>query len=382
MDQMNLQTTVVYQRLQDSNKRIVVMQGGTRSGKTYNIMLWFIIRLLNESGKVLTIVRDSLPSLKGSVLRDFLDIMVKLSIYDERCHNKTENTYMLGTNLIEFVSCDQPHKIRGRKRNYLFCNEATELSYDSWLQLIFRTEEMTVIDYNPSEVDHWIYDQVLSRDDIDFFITTYKDNPFLPDDLIKEIERLQYADQDYWKIYGLGERGSGREIIFNHWGLCDELPEGEYFYGCDLGFNHKTAIIRCVNVDEEIYADEVVYQSGLTTTDLITTLKGLKIPYHEPIYYDYSDPRSAEELTRYNFNMIPCASKNVRESIMAIKGRPLHITRRSANLIKELKNYSWKKDKTGKILDEPVKYLDDAIDALRYAVSTDSGAFKFRPVAV
>jgi len=382
MEVMNIQTTVIFNRLEESSKRIVVMQGGARAGKTVQALLWFIVRLMKEENKVLTIVRDSLPSLKGSVMRDFIDILTRLGVYSENNHNKTENTYMLNSNLIEFVSCDQPHKIRGRKRHYLFCNEATEISYDSWLQLVFRTEGRIVIDYNPSEVDHWIYEQVLNRDDIDFFITTYKDNPFLPEELVKEIERLQYADEDYWKIYGLGERGSGRELIFNHQRICKEMPEGDEYYGLDLGFNHKTALVRCINQGDDVYAQERIYQSGLTTTDLAKIMKGLKIGGHIPIYYDYSDPRSAEELSRHGFNMIPCASKDVKQSIMAIKGRPLYVTEDSANLIKELKNYSWKKDKSGMILDEPIKYYDDLVDALRYAISTDTGAFKFQPVAI
>lgn len=374
MDTMDIQTTVVFQRLQETDKRICVLQGGTRSGKTYNCLLWFIIKLLKEQNKVLTIVRDSLPSLKGSVLRDFLDIMNKLGIYNESCHNRTENTYLLGSNLIEFVSCDQPHKIRGRKRDYLFCNEATELSYDSWLQLLFRTEGIKVLDYNPSFTDHWIVDHVLSRDDIEFFVTTYKDNPFLAPELVQEIERLQQADEDYWKIYGLGERASGRELIFTHYRLCDELPQGRVFYGCDFGFNHVTALIRCVHYGGEIFGKEMVYQSRLTTTDLAGIMKGLKIERYTPIYFDYADPRSAEELSRHGFNMVPCAPKSVKESIMCVKSKPLHITRDSTNLIKELKNYSWKKDKNGVILDEPVKYLDDGIDAMRYAIYSDSTA--------
>src|SRR6186713_2523588 len=301
MEQMNLQTTVVFQYLQETDKRIVAMQGGTRSGKTVNILLWFVTKLLKEQGKVFTIVRDSLPSLKGSVLRDFIELLTRLGMYSEGSHNKTENTYMLGTNLVEFVSCDQPHKIRGRKRDYLFCNEATELSYDSWLQLVFRTEGRIVLDYNPSEVDHWIYDHVLSRDDVAFHITTYKDNPFLSPDLVHEIERLQEADEDYWKIYGLGERGSGRELIFTHMRLCDTMPEGSYFYGCDFGFNHKTALIKCAIVDDAVYAEEVIYQSRLTTTDLAQIMKGMDMDRYTPVYYDYADPRSAEELMRHGF---------------------------------------------------------------------------------
>lgn len=378
---LNIKSTRVFQLLTESLNRICVFQGSARAGKTYNIILWYVVKLLGENNKVFTIVRDSLPSIKGSVLRDFIDVLNALGIYKEANHNKTESTYMIGTNLVEFVSADQPHRIRGRKRDYLFINEASELEYDAWVQLNLRTTGKVVLDYNPSMADHWIYSVVLTRDDIDFHIVTYKDNPFLDQSVIDEIEKLQYVDEDYWKVYGLGERGSGRELIFTHWKVCDQLPPGDYFYGCDFGFNHKTALIRCIIQDEAVYADEVVYESRLTTTDLAKTMKGLQIDTHTPIYYDYADPRSAEELTRHGFYMIPCATKDVKQSIMAVKGKPLFVTKDSINLIKELKNYSWKKDKTGMILDQPVKFLDDAIDALRYAVSTNVSAFVFRPVA-
>ena len=171
-----LQTNKVYEILQDSEKRITVMQGGSRSGKTYNILIWFIVKLLQENGKTLTVVRQSLPSIKGTVLRDFIDILSKLGIYSEDNHNKTDQVYSLNGNIIEFVSADQPQKIRGRARNYLFCNEANELSYEAWMQLIMRTEGKIVIDYNPSDVSSWIYDTVIPRDDADFHITTFMDN--------------------------------------------------------------------------------------------------------------------------------------------------------------------------------------------------------------
>ncbi len=53
-----------------------------------------------------------------------------------------------------------------------------------------------------------------------------------------------------------------------------------------------------------------------------------------------------------------------------VKSMPLFITRRSTNIIKEIKSYKWKTDKDGKVLDEPVKFNDDAMDAMRYAIYT------------
>ena len=97
--------------------------------------------------------------------------------------------------LIEFISLDQPVKVRGRKRHLLFINEANELFWEDWQQLLFRTSDKIILDYNPSEEYHWIYDKIIPREDANFLKTTYKDNPFLEQSLIDEIERLKYKSK-------------------------------------------------------------------------------------------------------------------------------------------------------------------------------------------
>jgi phage terminase large subunit len=365
-----VQSNIVFEYLEDSDKRITVMQGGTRSGKTYNIVLWFIVKLLREKGKTLSIVRNSLPSLKGSVMRDFFDLLLKLNLYSEDNHHKTESTYILNGNLVEFVSVDQPQKIRGRKRNYLFINEANELNYEAWMQLAFRTEEKVVLDYNPSDEYHWIYDHVIPRDDSDFRVTTYRDNPFLPKDLVEEIERLKDVDENYWKVYGLGERGSSSETIFTHWQSVKEMPgKGEVWYGQDFGYNVQSALVKVEYYEGAIYCDEVLYETKLTTNDLVERYKSLGITRSTEIFCDAAEPKTIEELNRAGFNA-KGADKDVTEGIRKLKSIPLYITDSSVNLIKEIKNYKWKVDKSGKVLDEPVKFNDHATDALRYAVFT------------
>ncbi len=377
-----LKTNIVFDYLGESKNRITVMQGGTRSGKTYNIILFFVIKLLQESGKVLTICRASLPSIKGSVLRDFMEILHKLNLYDESNHNKTENTYLLNNNLVEFVSVDQPQKIRGRKRNYLFINEANELDYEAWMQLSFRTEEKLVLDYNPSDEYHWIYDKVVPRDDADFFITTYRDNPFLPKDLVDEIERLKEADENYWKIYGLGERGTSSETIYTHWQIVEELPgKGERFAGQDFGYNVPSALIEIEYYEGGIYWDELLYEPKLTTGDLVEKYKDLGISKRLEIFCDAAEPKTIEELRRAGYNAKP-ADKDVTEGIRKVKSLPLYITRRSINVLKEIKNYKWKTDKSGKVLDEPVKFMDHGMDAGRYGTFTKLATPAYKPLGI
>jgi phage terminase large subunit len=370
MEKPLLKTNVVYDHLEESKKRITVEQGGTRSGKTYNIILFFVIKLMQEKGKVFTICRASLPSLKGSVMRDFFDILQRMGMYSEEYHNKTENTYWLNENLVEFVSVDQPQKIRGRKRNYLFINEANELNYEAWMQLAFRTEEKIVIDYNPSDEYSWIYDQVLTRDDCEFHITTYLDNPFLPSELVQEIERLREADENYWTIYGLGQRGQSSELVYTHWEVVSEFPENcEVVYGLDFGYINPSALVKVGFKEGAVYVDEMLYEYKLTTTDLVARINAAGIERHNEIFCDNADPAAIEELSRARLNAKP-AHKDVLEGIMKVKSMPLRITSRSVNVLKEIRNYKWKLDKNGKILEEVVKFSDHSLDAIRYAVFT------------
>ena len=197
--QTEILTNVVYEHLRDSKEKIVVEQGGTRSGKTYNILLFIIFKYCTDNvGKTVTICRKTFPALRGTVMRDFFDILKGHDIYREEFHSKSTHEYHLNGNLVEFISLDQPQKIRGRKRDFLFGNEANELTFEDWQQLIFRTTERIVIDFNPSDEFHWIYDRVLTREDAEFYQTSYLDNPFLSDTIIKEIERLKYIDENYW----------------------------------------------------------------------------------------------------------------------------------------------------------------------------------------
>ena len=368
-----VQSNVVFSHLLNSDKRITVEQGGSRSGKTYNILIWIIFYYsTNNEDKTITICRKTFPSLRASVMRDFLDILKRFDIYDERFHNKTNNEYELNGNLIEFISLDQPQKIRGRKRDLLYINEANELYFEDWQQLVMRTTGKVIIDYNPSDSFHWIYDRVIPRDDCEFFQTTYKDNPFLDKEIINEIERLRDTDDDYWRIYGLGERGVSRATIFQ-FSVVDSIPEQATFlsYGMDFGFtNDPTSLVKVSMQGNDIYIHELLYHTNLTNDDISNKLQGLEIGRYDVIYADSAEPKSIEELYRKKWNIKPTAkgSDSVMAGIDMLKRYNLKVTKTSLNLIKELQNYKWQEDKNGNLLNRPIDNYNHAIDATRYAV--------------
>ena len=184
-----IQVNKVYNHLTNSNRKITLEVGGTRSGKTYNILLWIILHYCQHNdNKTITICRKTFPAVRATVMRDFLEILKRMDLYDEQHHNKSNHEYKLDSNLIEFISLDQPQKVRGRKRDLLFANEMNELDFEDWQQLVFRTTDKIVGDLNPSDEYHWIWEKLEQREDVEIHNTTYLDNPFL-DESIRSRDR-------------------------------------------------------------------------------------------------------------------------------------------------------------------------------------------------
>lgn len=369
-----------YYDLKGSRKRIVINQGGTRSGKTYSTLqvLCEYCQRNRDSGAIISVIRKTLPALKGSAYRDFLEILQREGWYSENDHNKSEMYYNLFGNLFEFISVDQPQKIRGRKRTICFINEANELTWEDFFQLNIRTSDKIIVDYNPSDEFHWIYEKLQIREDADFFVSTYLNNPYLPQELIDEIELLRQADDNYWRVYGLGERGISQETVYTHWSYGEFPEDCEVAYGVDFGYNVPSTVVKIGFKEASCYVSEALYETKLTTNDLIERLKGLGIERSDELFCDNAEPKTIEELCRAGYNAKP-AEKDVYAGIQKVKSMPLFVTPESANLIKEIKSYKWKLDKNGKIHPDevPVKFNDHAMDAMRYGIYTKLNRPKF-----
>ena len=369
MTQVTIDTTNVFHKAYKSDTRITCLQGGTRSSKTYSLCQLFIVKALRETGKVFTICRKTLPALKGTAYRDIINLLKELDLYREENHNKSELSYILGNNnLLEFISIDQSQKIRGRKRDYLWLNEANEFNYEDYQQLILRTTDKVYLDYNPSDPYSWIYDKVITRDDCTFIKSTYKANPFLDKDTIAEIERLKDIDPDYWRVYGLGEIGSIQTMIFRNFQLVDEVQGRLVGYGLDFGFtNSPTALVAIYISDDNLYIKEMLYEKRLTNTDLANKLKEFRIDRQSEIIGDSAEPKSIEEIYRQGFNIKPAKKgAGIHLGIDIMRRYKLHITKDSLNAIKEFRGYKWATDKNGDVLNVPVKVNDHLIDATRY----------------
>jgi len=367
---MSIKTTVVFEKLVSSQNRLSVFQGSSRASKTYNILIYWVYRLLQENGKILSIVRKTGPAMKGSVLRDLKEILISFGVYDPENWKVVDGVYHIGNGcMIEWFACDDERKVRGRSRDYLFINEATEVSFEEFQQLILRTREKIVIDFNPSLMESYLYD-LEQREDCDYHIVTYKDNPFLPDDQIKEIERLKDLDDNLWLVFGLGQRGNPETLVFPKFLEYESLPVGCEFLGrgMDFGYHDPTTLVEVYLRHDELYLKELMYAKGLTVPDIVFNLNFSNIPKWDYIWCDSAEPMLIADLKRNGFLTKKVVKQSILSGIEKIKRHKVFIHKDSHNLKKEFQSYSWRKDPNGKMMDVPEDKNNHAIDAVRYVL--------------
>ena len=368
---MEIKSTVIfeknYEALNDQGIRFVINEGGSRSSKTYSLCQLVIIYCLQNNHKVVSVIRKTFPALRATVLRDFIEILKELNIYSVEDHNKSEHIYTFPNgSIVEFFSVDDEQKIRGRKRDIAWCNEANELYFDDFTQLNMRTESKLIFDYNPSESTSWLYE--LPQEESIMIKSTYRDNPFLPQSIRTQIEDLKRTDEALYQIYALGEKAISKSNIYSQWTFVAHRPARfvKYVYGLDFGYNHPTALMRVYYCDKDIYVEPVIYESYLTTTMLIEKLATLGIEQTVSILADYSRPEIIQEMNIAGYDVLN-ANKVVKKGIDNLKTFGV-ICQDDKALKREYENYKWKK--VGDfITDEPVKLYDDAMDAIRYATT-------------
>ena len=368
---MEIKSTVIfeknYEALNDPSIRFVINEGGSRSSKTYSLCQLVIIYCLQNNHKVVSVIRKTFPALRATVLRDFIEILKELNIYSVEDHNKSEHIYTFPNgSIVEFFSVDDEQKIRGRKRDIAWCNEANELYFDDFTQLNMRTESKLIFDYNPSESTSWLYE--LPQEESIMIKSTYRDNPFLPQSIRTQIEDLKRTDEALYQIYALGEKAISKSNIYSQWTFVAHRPARfvKYVYGLDFGYNHPTALMRVYYCDKDVYIEPVIYESYLTTTMLIEKLNSLGIEQTVSILADYSRPEIIQEMNIAGYDVIN-ANKVVKKGIDNLKTFGV-ICQDDKALRREYENYKWKK--VGDfITDEPVKLFDDAMDAIRYATT-------------
>lgn len=372
-------TTPIFNMVQEAYDKHFVnacFQGGSRSGKTYNIMIWLVVHAMKNAGVKIAVVRQTRPAIEASSFEDFKNIMLYMGLWRESNLNVTKLRYTFENgSVMEFFGCDDEQRVRGRKRDVLFCNEANELSLDVWNQLKMRTTRFTICDFNPSFSDeHWLCNVNNDYDKTYFKITTYKDNPFLEQEIVDWIESYKDTNESMWQIYGLGIQRVVEGLVYPNYELVTRWPPWvtKQYIGIDFGFtNDPTAIVRVGLYRDDIYIDEIAYSRGMLTADIIKVLQGAKCKGLQ-IISESADPRLVREISRAGLHITPVKKGGRTPSILAgieaVQSKHIYITEHSTDVEKEIRNYTFSQGKDGTWSNIPIDKWNHAMDALRYVV--------------
>lgn len=377
---------IVYNRNLDAmlrHPRVIANKGGTRSGKTYNIVALLVWMAANcKRRRDIDIVSESLPHLKRGTMKDIDDILDAFGMVegDEYEHNRTDHefTFRDTGSVIRFFSADNWGKVKGSHRDILFINEANRVAWEIYRQLAVRTTETIVIDWNP-DAEFWYEEHGINTDATTIEIkSTYKDNEHLTGQQVADIERNKDRDPNWWRVYGLGETGLLIGAIYTNVHHVDDIPDdvrrnAMHVYGLDFGFSNDPTALVDVYIDatgRRVFVDEQIYQSGLLNGDIAAIMRQNGIKTTTEIYADAAEPKSIAELRRYGFNVKEAYKRDLLSQIQFLQSFDLFITKASTNVIKEARNYKWKTTADGKTVNEPVDIWNHAMDATRYAVFT------------
>lgn len=367
------QLTTATKKLSKLRKRVRGVSGGTSAGKTISIEQLLIDDAQSDKKATLTsIVSESFPHLKRGAMRDFLNIMQEHGYFRDSQWNATDYTYtFLNGSKIEFFSADQPSKVRGPRRDRLFINEGNNIPYEAYDQLLVRTKEYCWVDWNPTN-EFWFYTDVLGkRDDVDFITLTYKDNEALDENIVRDIESHK-DNKNWWQVYGLGQLGEVEGKIYTDWQIIDSIPHEARLerYGMDFGYSvDPTAIVAVYYYNGGYILDEVTFQKGLSNKQIADILN------NQPkalVIADSAEPKSIDEIMGYGVNIIGAqkGQGSINQGIQYVQQQRISVTKRSLNVIKEYRNYLWKTDRDGKIMNVPDAGFDHSMDAVRYGLES------------
>ena len=357
-------------------KRRILLEGGTASSKTWSVLQTLASIAENAVEPLLiSIVSESLPHLKRGAVRDFFNIIDE-SPDNNPFWSKTEFTYRRPAwkGVIEFFGADDAGKVRGPRRDILFINEGNNVPFETARGLDIRTSRFTIVDWNPVS-EFWAHEFWLDRVENAYSHSTYLDaRDVLPKATVEGIESYRETDPNWWNIYGLGLLGKIEGLVHPLFEQTEELPRGDYFYGLDFGFTNDPAVLtKNVIVDDELFSEELFYETGLVNDEIARKMDLLKLrKNHDQAYADSAEPKSIQELCDKGYNVKPCekGKGSVEFGIQKVNQYRQRWTKDSLNCIKEQRNFRYIQDKDGRFTEKTTHKWSHGMDSRRYAVSS------------
>ena len=380
---IELSYTRVFHSLWDEQNRINAFRGGARSSKTWSILqaicIWFITGKFGsrefKKGNF-AVVRETLPALRASAYKDFIEILHMMNFYHKVDHRKTTLEFHYQGREVDFFSTDDLNsaKLRGRKNTFIYMNESTNISKNAYDQLSLRCSEFLILDYNPAGFENWVKTFIegteFKRGKVKLDVSTYHDNiKNLAQPMVDEIEGLKEIDNDLYQVYNLGRWTKSRNLVFQKIHLIKAMPKefDKEFYGIDFGFIDPCVAVRILKKDKNLYIEQIFHESKLGLNSIAGKLHDFGVP---KIYCDH-EPLTIRELKNRGIRAKKArkGKDSIRQGLGFIRQHKIHILNTSLETIKEFRNYKYKLDSENNVTEEVLDIGSHSIDASRYALS-------------
>lgn len=368
--------TAYWNELYKCKSKVVLEQGGSSSGKSYTTMQLLMFKACTEKNVVITCCCSTYPQIWRGIMRDALSIWNSTPFFKELIPNINKNGFTVPStgSTLEFSAYPTRESAKSGKRDYLFCDEITNLPEEIYFELELRTKKQTFCAWNPN-TRFWVHKLYEGKKEPEckWLYTTYKANPYCDDKIIKALEDLKFTDENKYKVYCLGECGATEGTVITNWSILeDEDFPAEYKWraiGLDFGWNDPTAITDVRFSNGAYYVKELKYE-GMDNLEIADFLRTLNLG-NTKVICDSAEPRAINELKKLGIWQAEAATKgpdSIRIGIDAIKRYHLYTTKDSQCLQTELLKYSYKQDAMGHYTNQPIDGYNHLIDSLRYAI--------------
>lgn len=393
---IQIQSNKAFSEVHLSKKRYIALKGSAGSGKSVDTAQQYLIRLLKDKGRNLVCIRKSDVTNRDSTYAELTGAIYRLGLekYFE-CRLSPLQIRCINGNMIIFRGVNdekQREKLKSitfqkGKLTDVWIEEATELTQSDF-EIIddrlrgnlpsgqFYQIKMT---FNPVNKNHWIKKQFFDRQDENTLTchSSYLDNRFIDDAYKARMQRRKEVDPDGYRIYGLGDWGEIGGLVLKNWEVADISQNvndyDDVAIGQDFGFNHANAILQLAIKDDDIYILKEIYVYEKDTSEIIDIAD--KMDLVGKMWCDSAEPDriktwkkagyKAEGVTKEKTT----GQKYQATQIDWLKRRKIYIHPSCVNTMREIEQWKWKRDEqSGKYLDEPVPFFDDAMAALRYGV--------------
>nr|DAN27107.1 MAG TPA: terminase large subunit [Caudoviricetes sp.] len=393
---IRIQSNKAFSEVHKSTKRYIALKGSAGSGKSVDTAQQYLIRLLKDKGRNLVCIRKSDVTNRDSTYAELTGAIYRLGLekYFE-CRLSPLQIRCINGNMIIFRGVNdekQREKLKSitfqkGKLTDVWIEEATELTQSDF-EIIddrlrgnlpkgqFYQIKMT---FNPVNKNHWIKKQFFDRQDENTLTchSSYLDNRFIDDAYKARMQRRKEVDPDGYRIYGLGDWGEIGGLVLKNWEVADISQNANDYddvaIGQDFGFNHANAILQLAIKDDDIYILKEIYVYEKDTSEIIDIADTMDLV--GKMWCDSAEPDRIKTWKKAGYKAEGVTKeKTTKQKYQAtqidwLKRRKIYIHPSCVNTKREIEQWKWKKDEqSGKYLDEPVPFFDDAMAALRYGI--------------